>query len=139
MSTRTIKLVELIATAIDARKRCLENGNDYAAKWDSTLDQCDDLLPSGSGLDSGSKIDRDRSTGDRVLINTSYHHMTEHGFYDGWTEHVISARPSFVLGIDLKISGRDRNDIKEMIAQSFESVLSGMVEWGADSVKEVRP
>jgi hypothetical protein len=80
-------------------------------------------LPSGSGFDSGTQIDLDKSTGDKLLVSTSFHHMNEGGHYDGWTEHVITVTPAFD-GFNLRIGGRDRNDIKDYIGDSFHHDLS---------------
>jgi hypothetical protein len=49
--------------------------------------------------------------------------MDDGGGYDGWTEHTITVTPSF-RGFDLTISGRDRNDIKDYLHQTFDHVLS---------------
>ena len=48
--------------------------------------------------------------------------MSETGFYDGWTEHKVIVTPSFA-GIDLRITGRNRNDIKDHIHDCFSSIL----------------
>jgi hypothetical protein len=44
--------------------------------------------------------------------------MNEHGMYDGWTRHAITIRPTFD-GIDVRIGGRDRNGIKEYLADVY--------------------
>lgn len=81
-------------------------------------------LPSGSGLDNGTGIDVDASRPDKIVLLTAFHHMNEDGMYDGWTEHKITVKPSFVFGLDIAISGRDRNEIKEYLAQAFDHALS---------------
>jgi len=45
--------------------------------------------------------------------------MNEHGFYDGWTEHRITVKPSLAFGFELTISGRDRNEIKDYLSDVF--------------------
>ncbi len=82
-----------------------------------------DYLPSGSGFDSGSHVDWNKSTADKLVFYTSFHHMNSNGFYDGWTEHNVTVRPAFE-GLNIAVSGRDRNDIKEYIAVSFEESLT---------------
>jgi len=133
--TRTLKLVNIIAIAVDAHARCVAMGNgEWAHKWQETLDNCAALLPSGSGFDKGTTIDRDGSKPNAIKLLTAFHHMDENGMYDGWTDHVITARPSFIHGIELSVSGRDRNAIKDYIHETFDHALSQMVEWGEDGL-----
>lgn len=89
-----------------------------------------ELLPSGSGIDSGTQIDFDKSKPESVRLNTSFHHMDDGGTYDGWTEHTVTIRPSFVYGLDITISGRNRNDIKDYLAQTFDGALSAEIDPG---------
>lgn len=81
-------------------------------------------LPSGSGFDAGSQIDWNKSRPDCLVIETSFHHMTENGFYDGWTSHTVLIRPSLAFGLDVRVTGRNRNDIKEYIADCFHNALT---------------
>jgi hypothetical protein len=85
-----------------------------------------DELPSGSGWDNGTTLGDD-STPSRIIFTGSYHHMNENGFYDGWTDHRIIVTPTFE-GFDIRITGRDRNQIKEYLQQSFEYALSRTID-----------
>ena len=89
----------------------------------SRLSDLEDELPSGSGIDSGCKIDLDSSTSEKIVITFGFHHMNDGGYYDGWTEHKLTVKPSFLFGIDLKISGRDRNQIKDYLYDLFSFEL----------------
>lgn len=80
-------------------------------------------MPSGSGFDNGTQIDFDSCHADRLVFTTSFHHMNDVGYYDGWTDHTITVTPSFIGGFNLRISGRNRNDIKEYIHQAFNGAL----------------
>ena len=73
--------------------------------------------PSGSGFDAGTELD-DKSTPKKLIFNTSYHHMNEAGFYIGWTDHKVIITPSFD-GMDIKLTGKDYNAIKDYIADVF--------------------
>jgi len=90
---------------------------------DMLEDIAKNYLPSGSGIDSGCAIDVDASDSRKIFIDTSYHHMNDGGYYDGWTEHRITVSPSFD-GIDIKISGRDRNQIKDYLHDVFYTALT---------------
>lgn len=82
-------------------------------------------FPSGSGFDSGTQLDFAKCQhGKRLVFNTAFHHMDEHGGYDGWTAHEVWVTPSLQWGFDIRITGRDRNDIKTLIHESFEYILN---------------
>lgn len=115
-----------IASCIQARLNCIDSKN---AEWiDKHAERAKELvsrfLPSGSGIDNGSSIYINDSTGDKLVFACSYHHMNAGGFYDGWTDHTITVRPSLVHGIALKIGGRNRNDIKEYLNETFRMALT---------------
>jgi hypothetical protein len=76
------------------------------------LDKLRDLLPSGSGFDSGCEINIKESGEKKVVLNFSFHHMNENGYYIGWTEHKVILLPTF-SGYDMKITGKDINQTKE--------------------------
>ena len=120
----TTTLVQSIASRIQARINCIQAGNtDWKYRHEEIiLEFVRDYMPSGSGFDSGTKIDLDASTGDKIVFNTSYHHMDESG-YDGWTEHTVTVTPSLAFGFYVKVSGRNRNDIKDYIATEFREAL----------------
>jgi hypothetical protein len=54
--------------------------------------------------------------------------MDENGFYDGWTDHTITIRPDLVFQFDMRISGRNKNEIKDYIAECFFHALNAEVE-----------
>lgn len=118
-------LIEAIATAIGARHRCAEiNNMEWFDRWTQRLSAYAAALPSGSGIDNGTKIDVDRSTANRILLTLSYHHLNDNGFYDGWTDHTITVRPAFIGRFTLTISGRDRNETKDYLAEVYAYALS---------------
>lgn len=95
---------------------------------------CKEHLPSGSGFDNGTRLATDNCTvagrpyPGRLWFLTSFHHMDEHGGYDGWTDHTVWVSPVFG-GFDLSVSGRDRNQIKDFIGETFHQILSMEVEY----------
>ena len=117
-------LIEAIASTIQARANCICSQNvEWQERHETTLeDLASERLPSGSGFDSGTTIDLDRSRPGRIVLSTSYHHMIE-GSYDGWTEHDVIVTPSFIGGFDVRITGRNRSDIKEYIGDVFYEAL----------------
>lgn len=121
------QLYQAIARKIQARNNCWEH-RDTHAEWATRHEQdvlalVKDHLPSGSGFDSGTEIDLARSSPERLVFATSFHHMNEHGYYDGWSEHEVIVKPSLTWGFDLRVTGRDRRQIKEFIGESFDHDL----------------
>jgi hypothetical protein len=49
--------------------------------------------------------------------------MNDVGYYDGWTEHTVTVTGSLTSGYKMTISGRDRNDIKEYLYETFSAWL----------------
>ena len=90
----------------------------------------------------GRTIDIEKTTEQKLVFDTAFHHMNDHGYYVGWTEHRVTVRPSF-YGLDIKVSGWNRNDIKDYIAECFDHVLSeatgeGLTKRYVDVVKALR-
>lgn len=125
LRSRTDVLYRLLASKIQARLNCLASGNtEWKARHEDAIRQiARDVLPSGSGIDSGTSIDLDRSTGEKIVLLASFHHMNDGGMYDGWTEHTITVRASLIHGVDVTIGGRNRNGIKEYLGDVFAAVL----------------
>jgi len=130
-----LPLYQLIARAGDAANYCAKRGSkEWLQVWEDLLAQCEEqLLPSGSGFNAGTKIEYAGS--DKIVLRTSFHHMNEHGYYDGWTEHVIVAVPNFIYELDLKVGGRNKNGVKEYIADVFYEVLRREVVYDGEKVE----
>jgi hypothetical protein len=121
-------LYKAIAVTLQALVNCRASGNaEWAERWLDRLKQFDSMLPSGSGFDSGSVILKTVSSAREILIETSFHHMDENGSYDGWTEHSVKVRADLACGFVIEVGGRDRNDIKDYIADTFHEALSAEV------------
>ena len=122
---RTKTLAAWIAETADWAERAQNNAN---AQWgdiaQDRLAQLVDLLPSGSGIDNGTKLES--ADASKIVLTAGFHHMNDGGYYDGWTEHRITIRPRFD-GIDVTVSGRNRNDIKEYLGELYHAALSELV------------
>lgn len=120
------RVYQELAQLVGALNRCRKDDSkaEWAAKHrDRISELCREMLPHGSGFDSGCSLDLDRSTEERIVIHTAFHHMTEGGMYDGWTEHTVTVKPSLALGFVLTVSGRDRNQIKDYIGDTMHFAL----------------
>jgi hypothetical protein len=120
------KLAELVL-AID---NCEKSGNsEWRVKHNEYLQKLiKQYLPSGSGFDAGTGLDICESNPQRLVFTTAFHHMNDAGYYVGWTEHKVIITPSLAFGFDIRITGRDKNDIKNYINECFYSALRTEVE-----------
>ena len=120
----TKPVYEAIALALLAVRNCEQSGNsEWLAKHrDRIRTLVREHMPSGSGIDTGTTLD-DRSTPDRLVFVFSFHHMNEHGSYDGWTEHTAIVTPSLAFGLDVRITGRNRNQIKDYLHETYDLAL----------------
>ena len=135
MKNRT--LAETIFDLSVAIENCERSGNhEWRATHRESLAACLAMLPSGSGIDSGTtlvgvitgRVARRNGTRERIVFACEFHHMDTHGGYDGWTRHKITVRPSFT-GLDIEISGNNRNDIKEYLHDVYYDSLTQIVKY----------
>ena len=123
---RARPLYRELASAIQARKNCAEkkpvsvpipdaNGiatgfapsdemvnPEWFEKWSDTIERLADLLPHGSGIDSGCQIDLDKSHAEKLVIHTSFHHMDESGYMmDGQStrSQLLRHSPESICGL----------------------------------------
>lgn len=117
---RQIPTYRALARVLAQQTGCNDH---WRPRVDEHLKRIMDSAPSGSGIDSGTKLD-DRSTPEKIVFNVGYHHMNDGGYYDGWTEHQIIITPSLCFGMSMRITGPNRNDIKDYLGQVYEYWLS---------------
>lgn len=123
-----VPLYRAIAGAIQAARNADAAGN---SEWEVKHDRrAHDLvrrhMPSGAGIDSGTSL-LDTSTPERLVFLADYHHMSEQG-YTGWTEHTVIVTPSLTAGFELRITGRNRNDVKDYLAEVYDDALRAVVD-----------
>lgn len=87
------------------------------------------IAPSGSGIDSGTEFDFDSSMPDELYLRTAFNHIKPNGFYDGWTEHKIVVTPSLYTDIDIRITGPNRNGIKEYLHEVYHNFLFQLIDY----------
>jgi len=131
----TEKLYVMIADKFRAYLNCVEG--DVHTKWEARHMEaierlCKEFMPQGSGFDNGTELDFDKSTKDKIVFNTSYHHMGEHGGYIKWTEHAVIITPDFGGGFNIKVTGRDYNDTKGFFAEEFANALNKRINQSYD-------
>src|SRR3990167_6826633 len=120
LSLTMMKIYHNLARLCGAYGRCVKENNPYAEKHRESIKSIvKGHFPSGSGFDKGTVFDLNESSGEKLVFHTSFHHMNEGGFYDGWTEHSVIVMPSLEMGFRLRVTGRDKNQIKDYIAEMF--------------------
>lgn len=130
MSTTRIALYRAIASAVKARENCAKTDNsEWFDRHTKTVEfLVKNYMPSGSGIDCGTKIDWDRTAPELLTFTFSYHHMDDGGCYDGWTEHTLKVWASLAHEFKLHITGRDRNQIKEYLYDTYQYALKQLVD-----------
>lgn len=123
-----MQLYRKLATLVQAIDNCrnkLPPNKEWAARHGDAIDELvRKHLPSGSGFDAGTVLIMERSTPERLVFEADYHHMNEGGYYDGWSEHEVIVTPSLASGFDLRVTGRNRDDIKAYIGEVFGDALT---------------
>jgi hypothetical protein len=113
-----------------ALENCKKSGNDeWLQRWHDRLNGLVDLIPLGSGLDAGPRAHGSVEVDpDGIRFDVGFHHMNDVGHYDGWSSHTVTIRPAFD-GLNVRISGRDRNQIKDHIHEVMEHAFTQNVTW----------
>ena len=133
---RELVIYRELANRIQARLNCMkkdvqdENTRSWTEKHEEAIEALRNFLPHGSGIDSGISIDLINSTGEKIIIDSSYHAMNDGGYYDRWIDFSITVTPSLIHGISLKITGRfgKYQDIREYLYDIFDTSLRDTVK-----------
>lgn len=129
---QTGKVYQIIAQTLQAYQNCMADPAkaDWADKHRERIDGIvKNCLPSGSGIDSGTKFDWDKSTPDKLVFQADYHHMDGNGYYSGWAEHQVIVKASLAFGLEIRITGRDRDNIKDYLSDCYHSALTDTAVW----------
>lgn len=90
---------------------------------------CRNWLPSGSGIDSGTRLNWGDSKNGKIVLDLSFHHMNEHGFYTNWTHHKVYVSPCLEFDFSLRIAGQNHNDIKPYLLELYSQILNETVHF----------
>jgi hypothetical protein len=122
---RVRTVAQAIHSALVAIDNCEKAGNrEWKARWQEYVARiAKECLPSGAGIDNGTRIVSLTSGGRGITLEFSFHHMTDNGFYDGWTEHTATVYPSFT-GLDIRIRGKRLTELADYLHDTFNVALS---------------
>lgn len=125
-------LYKQLSSVVTARLNCYNRNPPYFSGFEKHGETATQLaknyLPSGAGIDNGTQINFNRSTGDKLVLECGFHHMDENGMYDKWTDHTIVITPSLMTDFHIHVTGPNKNDIKEHLRQTFDHALRQEVE-----------
>jgi len=126
---------QVLAGMIMQRNNYAERANEKYLRisTDRIHEICRNHMPSGSGIDNGTRIDLQRSTPEKLVFQVNYHHMNDAGYYDGWTEHTVTVKASLFDKFTITVSGRNRNDIKSYIADLLYWALREQITYMAEA------
>ncbi len=125
------KVYQELARLVDARLRCIERGNEeWVNRHEEKIEQImKKYAPRGSGIDNGTKIDLDKSHGEKLIFTFSYHYMNENGFYEKWYDYNAIVKPSLRFGCEIRIIGKKIYGIKDYFYAMFDSFLDENIEY----------
>lgn len=123
------QLYQKIASTIIAIRNGEKSGNQ---QWlekhkDALYDIERQKLPRGSGIDSGCKINVEKSNEQKIVIDVPYHCMDENGFYSGWRDYQIVVKAHLAFGATIDVRGKDYDGLKEYLADLFNHIMSDEV------------
>ncbi len=119
-----MKIFQTISQTLQARNNCLTKNPEWFDRHHDRIMAIVRNGPNGSGFDVGTQLDFTTSQPDRLVFTTEYHHLHENGYYTGWTSHTVVVTPSLSSGFNLKVTGKDRNQIKDYIGETFHQWLN---------------
>jgi len=92
------------------------------AKRSKELSLLQELLPNGNGIrgQEGLAVILLESTEKRIVIGTIYWHPKDRY---GWTAHQVVITPSFEGEINIRITGKNENNVKKYLHDIFREAL----------------
>ena len=111
-----------LASTIQARLNCIQSHNqEWQDNHEATIKNIINSLPHGSGIDSKTEINLDKSMSDKIIIRSSYHCMDSDGYYTHWIDFTVTIEPSLQFDFNLDIIGKfgKDQDIKNYLYDTF--------------------
>ena len=139
MNARQYTVAEELSGIIPAYRRCVADGNE---KWENRHGSIlgwikDQFLPQGSGFNSGTFYDTERSNRDRLVFTTWFYHMNQWGMYTHCREYTVKVTPCFGPGdkFDVEVHGVGRgwqrdHAIMDYIGEVFYRALEQVCRMG---------
>lgn len=97
-------------------------GPEYQAQAQARLARLVAVLPSGSGIDCGTKL-LDQSKPERLVFGIDFHTMDQNGYYSGWAYYRLVVKPSLQWGVDLRLYGPSHGGLKDYLYELYDLAL----------------
>lgn len=112
------KLVTLLALYVNM------SVSDKSGKYIDALETLMRKMPSGSGIDSGTKLLLEESSKEKLVFQVDYHHMNENGYYCGWSTRQVVITPSLTSDFNMDFTDEDASgaDLTSLDEESQEPV-----------------
>lgn len=125
-----IELYRKLASLVGAMNNCRKTGNtEWLERHSETMQRLvKDHMPSGSGVDNGTTLLEEEQEPNKLIFHLNYHHMNDAGYYTGYTDHRVIVTPDLFSGIELEITGPNRNDIKDFLYDLYHGALTKKVD-----------
>lgn len=101
-------------------------------------------MPSGSGIDAGTRLNFHKSKPHKLVFDFDFHHMNQDGFYCGWSSHSLIVTPDFD-GFNLRIVGQHPSRQKwqtdyfhDHLYSTFELALRRAYKYEVDLTRKLR-
>ena len=105
--TNAFEVYSRIAVSLNAIECLSNNRQTFGDAIEMNKNNIESLIkehfPSGSGFDSGVKLNYNESNPDKLVFDSAFHNMDENGFYDGWDHFKIIITPSLRYGFNLRL------------------------------------
>lgn len=88
-------LIQAIASEVNRYHNLCDMPHGEPQSAVDAIDQLEKMLPSGSGIDCGTKILLDECEPNKIVLYVEYHHVNDGGFYCGWSGHKLIVTPCF--------------------------------------------
>ena len=111
---RLTTLVAEISTTLQRIETLESRTNGDSSQARETLETLIAMMPSGSGIDCGTKLNGEKSNANHLVFIVDYHHMDEWGGYCGWNTYEITVKPTF-NGINIDGECEDAWEIEDTI------------------------
>ena len=86
------------------------------------FDMLQKLLPIGNGIEKECVISL-KSTKKRIVIDTAYWHPNDNYETGLWTDHQVVITPSFEGEINIRVTGKNVDNIKKYLHEVFREAL----------------
>jgi len=138
------KVYEQIIGLLYAIDNCkVQNNDKWQEKHENNLELIEkNILPDGSGIDSGCTINREKSNKQKLVIDSAFHLMNNQGFYDGWIKFQVIVKPCLLFGFDINIKGQfsrrpKYSDLKIYLNELFGDCLNMLIDFENGKVKKL--